>query len=279
MNEKDQHDAERLDAYISATQRGKRTTEEYPFVDQLFAMAESIDVGPKLREKVFQTMNTKTLVYHRFRWATVAAAIALVLVAFITVPALRSFASDLFNIFAVQESDQNPALQPTVAAPPEGAVSGESIGPKVSWGLTLEQMEAKIDASTKISLELLTPSYLPPGFSFDSGMVDENGRMLLLIYVSDDRLTNFTLRTYDLTKGQVEFPLGASSTIEKMTVNGLTGQYVQGDYSADGSWDPDAPVQNLAWRDGDVLYSITTYEQNVKISQAELLAVAESITP
>jgi hypothetical protein len=43
-------------------------------------------------------------------------------------------------------------------------------------------------------------------------------------------------------------------------------------------WDAKAPVQTLAWSDGDVLYILTTHEQGVKISQEDLLAIAESIT-
>jgi hypothetical protein len=77
---------------------------------------------------------------------------------------------------------------------------------------------------------------------------------------------------------EVELPLGASSTSEAVTINGQAGEYVRGDYGIDGLWDATAPVQTLAWRADDVLYIITTYEQNIKIPQADLIAIAESIT-
>lgn len=286
MKQQDQHAAEQLDTYINASQQGKRTHEEFPFVDQLFAMATSIEAGPIVRERLNRTMDTKTVVYRPIRWASVAAAIVLVLVAFMTVPALRSFARDIFTVFSVQETDQNPALKPTVAPPagvdPADVDPDEAFGPNPSWGQTLDQIEARVAGSSDITFDVLTPSYLPADFSFDAGLVDEFGRMVQLIYVSADRLSLFHVRMYDLANPnpavEVELPLGASSTIEAATINGQAGQYVQGDYGADGSWDASAPVQTLAWRAGDVLYIITTYEQNIKISQADLLAIAESIT-
>ena len=106
--------------------------------------------------------------------------------------------------------------------------------------------------------------------------------MVLLTYVSADRLSLFSLRMYDLANPnpavEVQLPLGASSTIETVTVSGEAGQYAQGDYGADGLWDATAPVQTLAWRGGDVLYTLTTHEQGTRISRKDLIAIAESIT-
>jgi hypothetical protein len=281
MNQKDRFAAERLDMYINASQQGKRTQEEFPFVDQLLAMAKSIEAGPTIREKVIQTMNTRTVVYRRVRWASIAAAIALVLAAFMTVPALRSFASNILTVFVVQETDQNPALKPTVE-PPAGVSPEELPGSKPSWGLSLDQVKAQVAASSDITFDVATPSSLPTGFGFDAGRVDEFGRLVSLTYVSADRLSLFDVRMYDLANPnpavEVELPLGASSTSEAVSINGQAGEYVRGDYGIDGLWDATAPVQTLAWRADDVLYIITTYEQNIKIPRADLIAIAESIT-
>jgi len=283
MNQQEQRAAEQLDRYISASQKGKQTTEAVPFVDQLLAMAKSIEAGPTLEKKVIRRMETKTVVYRPLRWATVAAAIALLLAAFLTVPALRSFASNILTVFAVQETDQNPALEPTVTAP-AGVIASPSDarGPNPSWVQTLDQIKAQVAASSELTFDLVTPSYLPAGFQFDAGVVDGFGRMVLLTYVSADRLSLFMVRMFDLANPnpavEVKPPLGASSTIEAVTINGQAGEYVQGDYGVDGLWDDTAPVQTLAWRDGDVLYIITTQEQNIRISRADLIGIAESIT-
>lgn len=281
MNQQEQRAAEQLDRYISASQKGKQTTEAVPFVDQLLAMAKSIEAGPTLEKKVIRRMETKTVVYRPLRWATVAAAIALLLAAFLTVPALRSFASNIFTVFAVQETDQNPALRPTIE-PPADVNPSDTFGPNPSWGLTLEQIEAQVAASSDITFKMVTPSYLPADFGFDAGIVDEFGRLVLLTYVSADRLSLFMVRMFDLANPnpavEVKPPLGASSTIEAVTINGQAGEYVQGDYGVDGLWDDTAPVQTLAWHDGDVLYIITTQEQNIRISRADLIGIAESIT-
>ncbi len=283
MNHKEQRAAEQLDRYINASQQGKPTEEAVPFVDQLLAMAKSIEAGPTLEKKVIRSMETKTVVYRPLRWATAAAAIALLLAAFLTVPALRSFASNILTVFAVQETDRNPALQPTVTAPAGVSVNPSAAQPpKSTWVSTLEQIEAQLAASSEITFDLVTPSYLPAGFEFDAGVVDAFGRMVLLTYVSADRLSLVMVRMHDMANPnpavEVKSPLGASSTIEAVIINGQAGEYVQGDYGLDGLWDDTAPVQTLAWRAGDVLYIITTHEQNTRISQAKLIGIAESIT-
>jgi len=283
MNQKEQRAAEQLDRYISASQQGKQTKEAVPFVDQLLAVAKSIEAGPTLGEKVIRRMETKTVVYRPLRWAAVTAAIALLLAAFLTVPALRSFASNILTVFAVQETDHNPALQPTVTAPAGVSVNpSDTRRPQPTWVSTLEQVEAQVAASSEITFDLVTPSYLPAGFQFDAGVVDEFGRMVLLTFVTADRLSLFMVRMHDMANPnpavEVKSPLGASSTIEAVTINGQAGEYVQGDYGVDGLWDDTAPVQTLAWRAGDVLYVITTHEQNIRIPQAELIDIAASIT-
>jgi hypothetical protein len=287
MNRQDQLAAEQLDRYIDASQQGKATPAEYPFVDQLLAMARSIEAKPTLTERIRKTMQTEKVVRRPVRWAAVAAALVLVLAAFATVPELRSFARSIVSFFAVQETDQNPALRPTVAPPP-GVTPEAAFPDNPPYSLTLDQIQAQVAASSDITFDVLPPSYLPADFQYDAGMVHEFGRMVVLTYVTADRLSLFHLRMYDaanpnpeVTVGlpRVQLPVGASSTIEAVTVNGQAAEYVQGDYGLDGAWDDSAPVQNLAWRAGDVLYVITTYEQNTRISKAELLAIAESIGP
>jgi hypothetical protein len=280
MNRKDRPAAEQLDRYIDAAQRGKHTPNEYPFLDQLFAVAEGIEAGARLEKRIRHSMNTPTVVQRHVRWASVAAVLVLVVLAFMTVPPLRSLARELVNVFVVQETDQDPALQPTIA-PPAGVKPDEPLGSDAPVGLSLDQIRAQVAASAEITFDVVTPAYVPAGFGFDSGMVDDFGRMVLLTYVSGDRLSLFDVRMYDLGNPNpavdVAFPLGSSSTIEEVTIGGQAGQYVRGAYGADGTWDRAKPIQTLAWRGGEVLYVITTHEQGPKISQADLIATAESI--
>jgi len=227
-------------------------------------------------------MNMGKVVRRSARWASVAAALVLVLAAFATVSALRTGTRNFVSVFAVQETDQNPALRPTVAPPP-GVSTDVAPGQNPSHNLTLDQIQAQVTASSDITFDVVLPSYLPADFTYDAGMVNDFGRMVMLTYVTADRLSLFHLRMYDManpnTAAEVQLPLGASSNIEAVTVNGQAAEYVQGDYGLDGSWDASAPVQTLAWRAGDVLYIITTYEQNTRISRVDLVAIAESIRP
>jgi hypothetical protein len=282
MNRQDQRPAEQLDIYIDASQKGRAVQGEFPFVDQLLAMANNIEAGPALRRRTTKALSAKRAVHRPVRWLSAAAVALLVLAAFMTVPALRSVARTIISVFAVQETDQNPALRPTVA-PLSGVTLEDPSAPSASQGLTLEQIQAQVSGSSKITFDVIPPAYVPAGFDFDAGMVDEFGRMVLLTYVSDDRLSLFHVRMHDLANPnpavEVQLPVGASSTIETVIINGQAGQYAQGDYGADGAWDAAAPVQTFTWRNGDVLYVITTHEQNARISRADLLAVAESIRP
>ena len=121
----------------------------------------------------------------------------------------------------------------------------------------------------------------PAAFANLARALRPGGRMVLLTYVSADRLSLFHIRMHDLANPnpavEVAIPLGASGTVEAVTVNGQAGETVRGAYGADGAWDAAAPEQALAWRAGDVLYVITTHEQGTRLSTAELLAIAESI--
>ena len=117
MNRQDQQAAEQLNMFIDASQQGKQPPEEFPFVDQLLAVARGIEARPTLRVRITDAMNPKPVDRHHLRWVGVAAAVLLVLVAFMTVPALRSFAWNILTVFSVQETDRDPALEPTVTPP------------------------------------------------------------------------------------------------------------------------------------------------------------------
>lgn len=282
MNQQDRYAADQLDLYIDASRRGRRGEAEFPFVDQLLALAESIEAKPTLKERLTLAEHNKPVAHRPIRWAGAAALIAVALLMFMTVPALRTFAHDILRVFAVQETDRDPSLQPT-AAPPAGENPVDIQHPNPSHGLTLEQVRAEVAASDDITFDVATPSHLPTGFGFDAGIVDEFGRMVILTYVSADRLSTFHVNMYDLANPnpavEVALPVGATSHVEEITIGGQAGEYVQGAYDADGTWDAEAPVQTLAWATRDVQYVLTTHEQNVELSRASLIAIAESIAP
>ena len=88
MDRQDQQAAEQLSIYIDASQQGKQTPEEFPFVDQLLAVARGIEARPTLKVRMVHAMNPRQVARRHLRWVSVAAALALVLVTFMTVPAL-----------------------------------------------------------------------------------------------------------------------------------------------------------------------------------------------
>jgi hypothetical protein len=137
-------------------------------------------------------------------------------------------------------------------------------------------------ASTQVAEDLAAQTFLKVLEAMRQGK-DGRNMHAWVFGIARHVVANFFVRMFDLANPNpavdVKPPLGASSTIKVVTINGQTGQYVRGDYGANGLWDATAPVQTLAWRDGDVLYIITTFEQNIKISREDLIRTAESITP
>ena len=132
MDRQDQQAAEQLSIYLDASQQGKQTPEEFPFVDQLLAVARGIEARPTLKVRMVHAMNPRPVARRHLRWVSVAAALALVLVTFMTVPALRSFARNIFEVFSVQETDRDRALKPTVTPPagvnPTGPLAQAHLG-------------------------------------------------------------------------------------------------------------------------------------------------------
>jgi hypothetical protein len=77
-------------------------------------------------------------------------------------------------------------------------------------------------------------------------------------------------------------PVGASAKIESVQIGNLTGEYVEGGWepiyhqdSMDGMrWNQNAPLRQIQWKSGNVLFHIATTNQ---LSRDELLAIARSM--
>lgn len=281
-----QHD--KLDAYIDERQ----SSGEFPIVDELFATAEELKASPALRLRIEQGAAQVQPRMRIPRVAVALAALVIVLAALMNVPSVRAFAGELLrSVFVVYES--NPALEPTAMPPdnppadsvaegpivlPDGqVVQPVTEAPTVSEGLSLAELQAEV--ANSLSYDLLVPAYLPPGYTYDTGMVSAFATWSSQIYMNEDRTSSLSLNLYDADQQNVvvSIPVGPEAGVRAVTVNGYPGEYAQGDYDLNGNWDATLPMQYLVWQQGDVLVVMNLHQQGGSLSLADMIAVAESL--
>lgn len=277
----------KLDAYIDERQ----PTGAFPIVDDMMAVADGIKANPDLRRRI-ERGAVQAQPRLRFpRMAVGFAALVIVVVALANVPAVRVFAGEVLrSIFVVYESD--PKLEPTVL-PPDNPIAGDSAvvapgnlpvkpaaeAPTVIEGLTLAELRDEVARS--LSYDLLTPDYLPPGYSYDTGMVSAFATWSAQIYMREDRMASLMINLYDAYQENVvvQIPIGPDADAQAVTVNGHPGEYAQGDFNLDGEWDATLPVQYLVWQQDDLLIVMNLHQQGESLSLADMIAVAESLRP
>jgi hypothetical protein len=216
------------------------------------------------------------------------AALLLVLAAALMIPAVRASASALFRFFVPGETDANPGMQPTVVPPAQGAGESSEHSESLS-GLTLDQVIAAVEADEVFTYDVRVPGSLPAGMVYADGIVDSFGRMVILNYVcEEDRLAVLSLTMRGLANPNpmvdpsTALEVGSSATVQPVDINGVAGEYVQGDFGLDGNWDSRLPVQTLSWQYGEVLYRLRSYVQAgsaCSVTQDDLIATAASLLP
>jgi hypothetical protein len=146
---------------------------------------------------------------------------------------------------------------------------------------------------------VLTPSWLPEGYQFQSAYFDTNQKMLVLTYLvtrplpdtSDPSLTSS--ETITLLESQsndfVPMQVAPNTTITDVQVNGNPAAFTMGGWDTEfvknnkepgggkmvSSWRNDLQVKNLYWQVGKVYLTLITADENV--SQQDIIEIATSI--
>jgi hypothetical protein len=152
--------------------------------------------------------------------------------------------------------------------------------------------------SSQIGWDILTPSFIPEGYHYQSAYFDPNQKMLVLTYLVTRPLPNSTdpsltsSETITLLQSQrndfIPMQVAPSTVISDTLVNGAPAAYTIGGWDTEfvkdnqspgggkmvSSWRNDLPVKNLYWQVGKLYLTLITADEAV--SQQELLDMASS---
>jgi hypothetical protein len=188
--------------------------------------------------------------------AAVAAVLALVIFTTLTVPPLRTLAQEVLNVlFQRTETNTVPFETPVVmdvrptpiALVTEAAPAGELLAEAIAQaGFVVKQ-----------------PAYVPEGYVLTHAGYDSVANHVSLFYARN----GIGLVIVQIPADSAEpLDVGATAEITSVTVNGATGQYVEGGWKVNPEvsgdtmtltekvWDADFPFQQLRWHEGDMVY-------------------------
>jgi hypothetical protein len=188
-----------------------------------------------------------------------------------------------------------PTLQPT------DLTVSSSITSTLAIPTELSAVPADLgELSSQVGWKILTPSYLPVGYLYQSAYYDPNHKMLVLTYLvtrplpgaTDPSLTSS--ETITLLQAQrsnfVPMQIAPNSSITDVLINGLPATFTVGGWDTEfvkdnqapgggkmvSSWRNDLPVKNLYWQIGTIHLTLITADSAV--GQQELIDVAASVS-
>ena len=153
--------------------------------------------------------------------------------------------------------------------------------------------------SSQIGWNVLIPTFLPEGYSFQSAYFDTNDKMLVLTYLvtrplpgaADPSLTSSETITLleAMSNDFVPMQVAPNTTIQDVQVNGAAAAFTTGGWDTQfvkdnsepnggkmvSSWRNDLPVKNLYWQVGDVYLALVTADDIT--TQQDLIDIAASI--
>lgn len=251
-------------------------------------------------------------------WQIIVGGIIILILISLAIPNVRASISSWLGL-SVAPSEQVPAGAVTLTAiptntPVEAASATQAVpvstssSAEATLSVILSMVQsapadgASIDfnqLSSQLGWTVLTPTYLPEGYKFQSAYFDSNNKMLVLTYLvtrplpgatvpsltSSETITLLQARTNDFVPMQV----APNTTIQDVQVNGGTAAFTTGgwdteyvkDSSAPGggkmvsSWRNDLPVKNLYWQVGEVYLALVTADG--VITQQDLVDIASSM--
>lgn len=207
--------------------------------------------------------------------------ILLLLVLTVTLIApVRAFAQELLQgLFVRHESS-------TIAAEPYDPIADPTPTPIPDPDSEPEMSVAEAEALTSFAVKELTN--LPDGYALSSVHYDEERDKVTFLYLND-AYKGIVLHQEPAETAE-PWTIGADAVIEPVTVGDVSGEYVRGAWqwgepATEGSigstemiWQSDDPHQQLRWTQDGIVYTLsTTVGQDLGLTQADLIALAESV--
>jgi len=251
-------------------------------------------------------------------WQIIVGGIIVLILFSLAIPNVRASVSSWLGL-SVASSTQVPATSVTLEAIPtntaveaasatQAAPTSASASIDATQSVILSMVQSAPSSgstvdfsqlSEKLGWKVLTPTYLPEGYKFQSAYFDTTNKMLVLTYLvtrplpgaTDPSLTSSETITLleAMTNDFVPMQVAPNTNIEDILVNGASAAYTIGgwdteyvkDSTAPGggkmvsSWRNDISVKNLYWQVGEVYLALVTADNTV--TQQDLIKIAESI--
>jgi hypothetical protein len=152
---------------------------------------------------------------------------------------------------------------------------------------------------SQIGWNILTPSYLPDGYHYQSAYYDPNQKLVVLTYLvtrplagatdpsltSSETITLLQSQHNDFVPMQIAPNTNITDTLVNgapaaFTIGGWDTEFVKDNQAAGGgkmvsSWRNDLPVKNLYWQVGNLYLALITADGVV--SQQDLIELASSL--
>lgn len=215
----------------------------------------------------------RTRMLRAFAVTAVVAALAATLM--LATPWGQAFAQNVLRFF-------NPAAEDRFAVTPGAGQDTPASEPTAS---PPEYMPVS-EAEARIGFEVRQLPSDPTGLQFQGASVIPALQAIQLNYGCPAGgcglfITQSRAGWVDSVWGQVP----SSAAVQPVAIDGLPGEYVKGTYvvypgAAEATWNPDASMQRLRWRDGEVFFEITLMGEGdvvARIDQDMLLQLAASL--
>lgn len=189
--------------------------------------------------------------------------------------------------------------QQSTAQPTEAAAGNSSTATPLQSGVISNTPTDLNQLSSLIGWDILTPSFLPDGYHFQSAYYDPNQTLVVLTYLVTRPLPGATdpslisSETVTLLQSQrndfVPMQIAPNTNITDTLVNGTPAVFTIGGWDTEfvkdnkapgggkmvSSWRNDLPVKNLYWQAGKLYLALITADGVV--SQQDLIDMASSL--
>ena len=213
-------------------------------------------------------MKASTINSNCYRAVLISALTLLLALAMIFIlPQGRAWANNILRFFTSSQS--NTFLLPTQnTTPPKITATPTFVMPALAG---CEDRSAPLSyrcavgiAEAALGFDVRELPSVPEGFAFASASANPSQNLIQITYARDGGELSITQVNGASTASVWETTWGAvpPDFVEKVQINGVDGEYVRGMFvvrsqtGTKAEWGPDAPVQRLRWREGDMLFEI-----------------------
>jgi len=243
-----------------------------------------------LYKRISQPMNTKNARLRSHLLTASVSAMLLAMVLVFTNPRVQAFAQEILQFFTptqsntfslpTQDTTSEITATPTFTAP---VLAGcEDVSASLTYRCAVGIAEVALGFDVR---EWLSD---PEGFTFVSALANPTQSQLILTYARDGSELTVTQIRGDPAISAWELSWGAVpvESVEKVRINGFDGEYVRGMFvvksqtGTEAVWEPDAPIQRLRWREGDMIFEIQMgglIGDDESIGKDWLISLAESL--